>query len=84
MWFNFIAKLSNLVRSSETRLNFKPRLKYGYFHLKLYQMFQDFNFDNFFLQRYVRRHSINLIKDDIHNYLHNIEKITISFLKNIR
>ena len=25
----------------ERRFNFKPRLKYGWFHLKLYQMFQD-------------------------------------------
>ena len=23
------------------RFKFKPRLKYGWFHLKLYQMFQD-------------------------------------------
>ena len=25
----------------EPRLIFKPRLNYGWFHLKLYQMFQD-------------------------------------------
>ena len=25
----------------EPRLKFKPRLKYGWFHLKLYSMFQD-------------------------------------------
>ena len=25
----------------ELRFKFKPRLKYGWFHLKLYQMFQD-------------------------------------------
>ena len=25
----------------ERRFNFKSRLKYGWFHLKLYQMFQD-------------------------------------------
>ena len=25
----------------ERRLKFKPRLKYGWFHLKLYSMFQD-------------------------------------------
>ena len=25
----------------ERRFKFKPRLKYGWFHLKLYQMFQD-------------------------------------------
>ena len=25
----------------ERRLEFKPRLKYGWFHLKLYSMFQD-------------------------------------------
>ena len=25
----------------EWRFKFKPRLKYGWFHLKLYQMFQD-------------------------------------------
>ena len=25
----------------EQRLKFKPRLKYGWFHLKLYSMFQD-------------------------------------------
>ena len=27
----------------ERRFKFKPRLKYGWFHLKLYQMFQDLN-----------------------------------------
>ena len=26
----------------ERRFKFKPRLKYSWFHLKLYQMFQDF------------------------------------------
>jgi len=25
----------------ERRFKFKPRVKYGWFHLKLYQMFQD-------------------------------------------
>ena len=25
----------------ERRFKFKPRIKYGWFHLKLYQMFQD-------------------------------------------
>ena len=25
------------------RFKFKPRLKYGWFHLKFYQMFQDLN-----------------------------------------
>ena len=25
----------------ERRFKFKPQLKYGWFHLKLYQMFQD-------------------------------------------
>ena len=25
----------------ERRFKFKPRLKYGWFHFKLYQMFQD-------------------------------------------
>ena len=25
----------------ERRFKFKPRLKYGWYHLKLYQMFQD-------------------------------------------
>ena len=25
----------------ERRFKFKPRLKYGWFHLKLFQMFQD-------------------------------------------
>ena len=25
----------------ERRFKFKPRFKYGWFHLKLYQMFQD-------------------------------------------
>ena len=25
----------------ESRLKFKPRLKYGWFHLKLYSIFQD-------------------------------------------
>jgi len=25
----------------ELRFKFKPRFKYGWFHLKLYQMFQD-------------------------------------------
>ena len=27
----------------ERQFKFKPRLKYGWFHLKLYQMFQDLN-----------------------------------------
>ena len=27
----------------ERRFKFKPRFKYGWFHLKLYQMFQDLN-----------------------------------------
>ena len=27
----------------ERRFEFKPRFKYGWFHLKLYQMFQDLN-----------------------------------------
>ena len=27
----------------ERRFKFKPRLEYGWFHLKLYQMFQDFS-----------------------------------------
>ena len=27
----------------ERRFEFKPRIKYGWFHLKLYQMFQDLN-----------------------------------------
>ena len=27
----------------EPRLKFKPRLKYGWFHLKLYYIFQDFS-----------------------------------------
>jgi len=30
-------------KESERRLKFKPQLKYGWFHLKLYQMFQDFS-----------------------------------------
>ena len=27
----------------ELRFKFNPRFKYGWFHLKLYQMFQDLN-----------------------------------------
>ena len=29
------------VKEFERRFKFKPRLKYGWFHLKFYQMFQD-------------------------------------------
>ena len=28
-------------KEAEPRLKFKPRLKYGWFHLKLYSIFQD-------------------------------------------
>ena len=31
------------IKEFERRFKFKPRLKYGWFHLKLYQMFQDLN-----------------------------------------
>ena len=40
-----ISKLFNLTvaefKEFERRFKFKPRFKYGWFHLKLYQMFQD-------------------------------------------
>ena len=35
---NTVAEFNDLI---ERRFKFKPRLKYGWFHLKLYQMFQD-------------------------------------------
>ena len=34
----------------EPRLKFKPRLKYGWFHLKLYSIFQDFSIETGFWQ----------------------------------
>ena len=34
-------KLVAEFKEFERRFKFKPRLKYGWFHLKLYQMFQD-------------------------------------------
>ena len=39
-WYNFIfEKPEAELNEFERRLKFKPRLKYGWFHLKLYQMF---------------------------------------------
>jgi len=35
------------------------------------------------LRRYIRRNSIKLIKDDIYNYLDNVDKMKIPFLKTI-
>ena len=39
--FAFCIQFSIIVAEFERRFKFKPRLKYGWFHLKLYQMFQD-------------------------------------------
>ena len=35
------------------------------------------------MRRYIRRNSIKLIKDDIYNYLDNVDKMKIPFLKTI-
>ena len=49
MWFHKQHSLINIsipeaeFKEFERRFKFKPRLKYGWFHLKLYQMFQDLN-----------------------------------------
>ena len=38
---NFCINTVAEFKEFERRFKFKPRLKYGWFHLKLYQMFQD-------------------------------------------
>jgi len=49
VWIPFKDVCVNIVQSVaefkefERRFKFKPRFKYGWFHLKLYQMFQDLN-----------------------------------------
>ena len=39
--FAFCIQFTIIVAEFERRFKFKPRLKYGWFHLKLYQMFQN-------------------------------------------
>ena len=38
---NSIKRPVAVFKEFELRFKFKPRFKYGWFHLKLYQMFQD-------------------------------------------
>ena len=40
MWLN---RPVGEFKEFERRFKFKPRFKYGWFHLKVYQMFQDFS-----------------------------------------
>ena len=44
----------------EPRLKFKPRLKYGWFHLKLYSIFQDLSRGSLNSDKGIFRHILNI------------------------
>ena len=52
----------------ERRFKFKPRFKYGWFHLKLYQMFQDFS----------RRINLNQVLADLNRDSNSLNSILIN------
>ena len=52
----------------ERRFEFKPRLKYGWFHLKLYQMFQDLN----------RALNLNRVLADLNRCSNSLNSISVS------